>query len=386
LIVTVVGVLNAVAANDNRLWGASVSLINEYTDNRDGTDTNKESNLDVSVKPRVDLKYKDERTSVDFYYAPSLLWRSNPRETSEGDPQNETEIYHALGLDLSQQFSRINLGLKDYFATTDDPEISEGGSAVRANMSHLYNNTEGNLGVLFGERASLIFTAGGSIKRYDDADIAADQNEDTFQQDNTGKLLLGSGYYATLHAGYSQFANKSSITERGSRIYTVDLGAEKRFNPILLAKASAGYQALDYKNDRLDADETPYGSASLVLSQGGTSLDLSGSYGFYGPYVRPYSAQKRALVAATLERQMTPKIVLGVKTQYGRGEYTAEDISETTTLPSGFDALWLNKFMALFNFTDYLSLELDYQYEMWDSDLREEFDRNTVTATLKASI
>ena len=114
-----------------------------------------------------------------------------------------------------------------------------------------------------------------------------------------------------------------------------------------------------------------------------TRFRLGAIYGLASPSVRPYSLQKTTSFIGSVEHDLLPKrLTVNAHAQYTEGKYVAE----TDTLRGGKDKMtavgagvsyWINR-----NF----SVNANYNFEHWNSDVRESFDRNTVDVGVMAKL
>ena len=365
-------------------WSLSATVGSQYTDNRDGTKANKESNVDVTAAPRLDLRIRGERSLLNLFIEPGVKWHSNPRTVQEGDPQNETDLYGAGGVDLGYYFSpRTMIKLGDTLTYADDPEITERGASVRRSDNHWLNTVYGNLGVEVSEKTDLTINGRDSIKRYTDNVVAQDQDEDVVDTDANLKYLTGMGVSVFGTVGYSDFSNRSTERDRGSQVLTYGVGLEKMFNPDFVATVRGGYQTAKYDDRTLDDVDTGNARADVVLrGASSTRFRAGASYGFSSPNVRPYSLQTLSAVFGSVEHDVLANLTVALRGQYADGDYKRE----SATLPGGHDKLTTVGVDGNYRFNRHLALRLGYTYENWDSDVRESFDRNTVDVALKADL
>ncbi len=365
-------------------WRVTVNAGAQYTDNRDGVDQNKESNTDFFIEPRGDLFWRDgERTLVDFFVAPMAKLHSNPRETADGEPQNDTELFGSVGIDLMHQLApRVRVKAGDTLTYNDDPAIDEGGVNVRQSANHILNSLYGDVGVDVTPKVSAEIMGRSVIKRYDEEVVADNEDEDIFDTEADLGYLMGSGYKVFGLVGYSAFDNTSTERDRGSDVYAVGAGIEKVFNPDVHGRILGGYQVASYADDSLDDVNTANGKAEMVFrAQSPTRFRVGAVYGFFAPYVRPYSLQTLSSVQGSIEHDLLPqRLTVTLRGQYSNGEYDEEG----PTLPGGSDKLATAGLSASYRIDRHWSVGAGYTYENWDSEVRESFSRNYVDANVKA--
>lgn len=385
----VVGVLGAgylaMAQQDvAKPWGASVTAGAQYTDNRDGADQNKENNVDFFIEPRGDVYWRDgERTVLDFFLAPMAKFHSNPREEADGNPQNDAEMFGSVGIDLMHQVApRLGIKVGDTLIYNDDPAIDAGGVNVRESASHVLNTAYGEVTGELTPKVGAGVGVNSVIKRYSEESVANEQDESILGTEAKVGYLMGSGYKVFGVAGYSVFDNESIDRERGSQVSAAGVGIEKIFNPDVRGTVIGGYQSASYADDTLDDVDTANGKLELVFrAQSATRFRVGATYGFFAPYVEPYSLQTLASVQGSVEHDVLPeRLTVALRGQYSNGEYE----SEGEKLPGGSDNLALGGLSATYRINRNWSLGAGYTYENWDSDIRESFSRNIVDASVKA--
>jgi hypothetical protein len=376
-----------VVAQEQEPVQVGVKVGSTYSDNRDGTDQNKEDNFDIYAQPRVDMVLDDGQTLFNFYLAPSLLWRSNPRENDEPSPQNDTDVYYALGAAFQQKFSESSrLRLTDDFTYTDDPSVDLGGVNVRENQSYLYNALRADLNGMLSETYGAQVLGGYTLKRYDEDVVADEEDEDVYFVDGILRMQVANGLKLLGQVGYSDFNNESQVEDRGVQIMTYAVGVEKDLTAKLKSVIKGGVQSAEYSDDNIDSDTSGYGMGEVVLTEAQTRFALGAGYGFYGAYVRPYSSQTRTYVVAKAERDLGTKFTVSAEGQFGRGKYEQEELSSGAQLDGGNDDMLLGAVKGTYKVHRNVDVEVGYQIEDWDSDVRESFTRNLVTAVVKARL
>jgi hypothetical protein len=394
LMVLVMGVLlvgGRAMAQDKAVdpWTVSATLNSQFSDNRDGTENDKESNVDVSFTPRVDFRVRDgERSLLDLFLMPSVKWHSNPRSESSGAGQNDTELFGAVGADLSHQVTQ-RLGIKagDTLSYNDDPEISQGGANVRLNASHWLNDAHAGADMALTEKVGASVSGGALTKRYTDSTVADNQDEDAYRGEADLKYMMGSGYNVFGLVGWTDFNAESSgagARDRGSQVMSYGVGVERIFSPDVVGKVIGGFQTAEYDDATLDSTDTANGSAQMTFRKASpTRFSVAGSYGYFAPSVRPYSIQTLTAVSGAIDHDvLAERLTVTLRGQYSEGEYD----DEGTDLPGGTDKFttvgvgvryWINR-----NW----SIRGGYSHEKWDSDVRESFDRNLVDLGVTAQL
>jgi len=374
----------ALATPEDGNWLYSARVGGEFTDNRDGVENGKESNLDLFIEPRVDYRFRDgDRTVLDLAVLPMLKWHSNPRDNSQGAGQNDTEMFGTAVAELSHQLNqRLLLLLGDAITYNDDPEISNGGANVRYSNNHIWNSAHASMDYETTEQLTTGVGGSYALKRYSDSVVAQSEDEDIIEGNVNLKYKMGSGYRLLGTAGASQFKNDAVDQTRGSSVFSVGAGVEKTFTPDLIGKVMAGYQHGTYKNDALDAIDSPNGSAELTMRAASlTRFRLGGSYGLYAPYVQPYSIQTMTAFTAGVDHDLSKRLTVSLNGQYGNGHYKAEGNFE-----GGNDTMVMGGVRADYHLNRNWTLNAGYSVENWDSDVRESFTRNLVDCGVKVQL
>ncbi|MEI6564693.1 MAG: outer membrane beta-barrel protein [bacterium] len=367
-------------------WLFSARLGGEFSDNRDGVKNNKENNLDISLEPRVDYRFRDgERTLLDVAVMPMVKWHSNPRDASTGNGQNDTELFGTAAAELSHQLNgrtRFNMG--DAITYNDDPEISNGGANVRYSNNHIWNDAHAGLDYDISEKLETGVKAAYTLKRYTDSVVADNEDEDILDGQADLKFKTGAGVNVMGLVGASKFENKAADRDRGSSVLSCGVGVEKIFNPDFIGKINAGYQHGEYNDSNLGSIDAPNGSAELTLrAASATRFRVGASYGLYAPYVRPYSIQTMTAVSGGVDHDVLSKrLMVSVNGQYGSGHYK----SEGAALPGGDDNMVMVGVRGEYRLNRTWSLNAGYTFENWDSQVRESFVRNMVDVGVKAQM
>lgn len=400
LTLVVVGVLvaqlSAMAADEQNPWKLSLTIKGANSDNRDATKSDKENNFDTIVEPRVEASLDMGNTKLDFYYAPYLIWRSNPR-----DDQNDVELYHGLSVGVDHKVSaRVALLARELFEYTDDPKVTEGGTTVRENASYMLNRV--TAGGIFGlaPKTSAVLNGDHSLKRYDKSAMADYADEDRYGADLSLKYAVTPDMNATVEAGYS--AAMFEGIERDSAVQTYGVGVEKTFNPNLYGTVVVGYQNASMDNAKEDSVGSPTVAARVTCSPAtpATRLTLSGSYSLEPPDLAPYSIQERTKLQVAVEHDINA-LTLGAAATYANGKYdedsVVEDMAQTTSAQAagagtaavftgGDDTLMDAALSATYKINRNLSVGVAYEYEDWDSDVRESFSRNVVSVSVRGQL
>ncbi len=357
----------------------SVRVEGVYDDNRDGVENNKDSNFDTKIQPRVAFTYDLGRSYMSLFYMPYVLWRSDAR-----DDQNDSEIYHELGVIFNYELTpTILFRASDFFSMTDDPRVSESGVTVREDATHILNTL--NLGLDMEIDPTMLLSVNGmsSIKRYDEG-VWNDYDEDKLGVGATMRKEMGIDLDGLAIARLTQ-SEYHGDRDRGADFVFAGLGFEKTFNPNLAAALNVGWNRASY-NDLSGSKDSPAGDVRVVVSPSpDTSLTLSARYELTDSDWFAFSTQERTSFVAMLDHRLTPKLTSGLSLIYANGEYKG-DTAMVAGATDGSDDMIAVKARAKFSINPKLDLELGYQFEDWDSDIRPSFSRNKTSLALRASL
>ncbi len=358
----------------------SLRVEGAYDDNRDGVKSGKESNFDTKVQPRIAFEYDLGRTVMGLYYMPYVLFRSDARED-----QNDSELYHELGANLSHELTPIvTVKASEQFSYTDDPRVTDAAGGPRQSATYLLNLFKLGLDVQMDPTTELSLGAFSSLKRYDER-VWSNYDEDKLGADLALKKEMGYQMIGSAIGRYTQ-SEYYEVLDRGAKFIFAGLGVSKVFSPNLAAAVDAGWNHANY-NDVSGSKDLPAGSVRVILSPSpDTALTLLGRYELADSDASEYSTQERALAAVSLDHRLTPKLMAGATVMYVNGEYKSKTAMPGAVVGDGSDNLTAARVRATFSVNRNLDLELGYQFETWDSDIREDFTRNKVMLAVKASM
>lgn len=370
---------------DEGPWMLSARLGGQFSDNRDGVSSDKESNLDLFIEPRADYRFRNgERTLLDLALVPMLKWHSNPRDLA-GASQNDTELFGTAMVELMHQLSpRVTVTLGDAITYNDDPEVNNGGGNVRYSNNHIWNNAHAGIEGSMTETVAAGVKGSYMLKRYDDSVVAENEDEDIFDGQAYLKYRTGANYDILGIVGASDFKNEAVDHPRGSSVISAGAGLEKTFSPDFKGKAVVGYQHGEYDADNVDSIDTPNGTLEVTLrGQSATRFRVGASYGLYAPYVRPYSIQTLTTFTGAIDHDLLAnRLTVSLIGIYGHGEYK----NEGAELPGGNDDMVSLGVSANYRMNRTWSVQGGYTYENWESDLRDSFSRDLVDFGVKAQM
>jgi len=361
----------------------SVTLRGDWTDNRDSLAGDaKESTADFYVKPRMDYHGDWNRSFLDFYYAPAYRYRTDP-----GELQHENSYWHDayVGGEYSLQ-PGLTLRAMDKFDYSDDPSVSEGGLTVRRDDSFVLNRVEA--GVNYEITDLWVADALGRYldKNFKEDIVAEDSDETRADGQLTLTRHMGPGFDVFAKGLYSDFAFESSTDlDRDFTTVLAAIGMQKYLNQQILVGVSAGAQMQHYEDPTIDAETVPYGN---VWVRGSTvpSLRLLGEYthALRDADAYPYASQIYDEVIASVELDVAPRTMLGLRAEYRLSDYGDQlpsgGVSVATGEPGGEETRVVGEASVTYKLSPVSRIILDQRYEDVDSDVATSFTKNTTKA------
>lgn len=373
--------MTALGQESTKPWTLSAGIRERYTDNRDGVKSDKEDNLDSIIEARADFHYRLDRTMFDFFYMPTPLWRSNPR-----DDQKDYSIFHSAGVAVDHGFSaRSRAYVVEMFDYTDDPRATLGDGSVRENASYWLNRLNGGIDYGASPNATVSVDGRYSVKRYDKKIWADNSDEDRAGGGGTLKYALSPDLSVVARAGYNWASFEGP--RNGAGIQTYGVGADKKFSPVLSANVMVGvdYATLDSAAD--SSETAPMASGEVVVSPSqDTRLRLGAGYMLEQSDVDPYALQARTVASAKLEHDLTARLEASLMALYQNGSYDTGYVTDGHTGENGDDTLQCGAIGLTYKIDRTWTVGANYELEHWASDLREDFTRNTVSGFVRASL
>jgi hypothetical protein len=350
----------------------------EHTDNRDSSKEGKVKNTDFYIQPRVDAIFKgDDKEVSDFFYAPSYRYRSDP-----GDTYNESELFHALGLDYNRQVGRRGkMRLIEHFNYTDDPAISASGTTTRRDSSYLMNFAEVGGNYYFSRQAYADMYGRYFLKRYDDQ-AASDQSDEN--KASVGFSFLRNFHKETAFLGMIDFSDYGyALGRRDFMSVQVGAGLESVISHDSRVSLRAGFQSVQYSDDSLDSDTSPYFGMSVNYSRVPT-MRYKGSvnYSIREADVSPFASQTALDVSAGLEYDWDKNVIVGVDGKYHNGEYDALPAGAAyARARDGSDEIITWDFFVQYSINIDTTVKLLHRHEHVESDVNTDFGRNSTLLT-----
>lgn len=371
------------SGESGRPWRFALRLGGEFSDNRDGTATNKQNNLDGIVEPRAEFIWQDaDRTSVQLMVMPQMRWHSHPRTAAEGSAQDSTELFGACGLELMHRLTpTVTLNAGDQLSYSDDPANIESGTTSRRSESYVRNDVHAGVNAALSAEAGANLTASIVTMRYRNSVAAREFDSNLISAEWSPYYNMGSGWTGLGLIGASEFQSEKTIRMRGSAVETYNVGLEKKITQDLVGRIMGGLQVMQYDNPELDPARGMNGTAEMTFQAAApTRFRLAVEYGFAPPRDSSYSAQQATTFTGEVERDvLSDRLTLRFLGAYMDSHYA----SERTDAPGGAETMARFSAHGTYKMTHQWSFAAGYFYEKWDSELRESFDRNVVDLSVR---
>lgn len=370
------------APKDSDPFKFSISVSGEYTDNRDATKA-EESNFDTYVTPGIDLIIKDKRANLDLYYEPAYRNRSDP-----GLLQNNDQLQHNLGLNGEYKFiPALSLLLRERFNYTDDPSVQEGGTTLRRDQSFNLNRLETGLSYKMSRRSHTDLMGRHSIKRFDDATISKESNEENLAVSLASWRQVSRTLGVVAEAEASAFEYDNSTVERGFSALTGKIGGDQVFSGNFRGGLRLGWKTLDYEANDLGSENAPFVDLSLRMSTAPSTRITAGlSHVLRNSDVYPFASQKYTDFSTRFEWDAVANTTLGLGSTYRVGDYDSESLSSKAKTvaqgakTSGEETAVLITADVACNLDPIGTIKLAQHFEDLDSideKLRDSFTRNS---------
>lgn len=363
----------------------SLMLRGDYTDNRDSlSEDDEEDTFIFYVKPRIDVNLDWERAFLDLFYAPSWRYKTDP-----SDIQNEDEFHHDLGVAGERSLAPgLTVRASEKFDHTDDPSIDEGGALVRRDQSYILNRADVGLNYELSETWNIDLLVHHMLKDFEDDEAADDSDEDLTQ----GTALITNQVTPTFSVfgmgRYSVYGfEPAEGFERDFDSAMFAIGIENIVNPGLRIGATAGIQTQEYDDDRVDSDDVPYGNLWLSGRMNPDNrLRLDVTHGVRDADAYPFASQEYTDVRARWDWDLLPRI--GV---YAVGVYRFSDYDVSFEAPAdetdfavfeGDETTSIFEGGIAYKISRKTSLSLIQRYEDVDSDVAEEYTKNSTKLIL----
>jgi hypothetical protein len=355
----------------------------EFSDNRDGTATNKQNNLDGIVEPRAEFIWQDaDRTRMQLMVMPQMRWHSHPRTAAEGSAQDSTELFGACGLEVMYRPTpTVTLNGGDQLSYSDDSTKIENGITSRRSESYVRNDAHAGVNAAASAAGGANLSASMETMRYTDAATARDLDSDLFVGELAPYYDLGAGWKLHGVVGASEYQAAETTRMRGSAVETFHAGVENFITQDFVWKVMGGYQFMQYDNPALDPASTPSGSAEVkFMATAPTRFRLGVEYGYTPPSSSEYSAQQAATFSGAVDHDvLAGRLTFSLQGQYRDSLYTNEGIDA----PGGSEKMERIGFHGTYLLGNQCSLTGGYSYENWESDLRESFQRNMLDINVR---
>lgn len=395
-----------VGGDPNKPWRVSATLRGFYDDNvatapdgaldSEGNDLKIDS-FGVEIRPSAGFVYSLDQTTLSLGYVYSLKWYE---ERPEG--YDDTDHTHLFDAALTHAFSeRYKLSLKDSFAIGQEADIFRNQGGFGGFQNTPGDNIRNYADIGFDVELTPVFgLALGYNNAFYDYDDELDAGE-TFASnsgrldriehylDIEGRWLMRPQTYGLLGYQFGLIDYTSdelllplAVTseERNNRSHYIYAGLDHRFSPALDGSIRVGARVNDYYNAET-TDVSPYAKGTLGYTYAeGSRVSARISYDRTATDVVGNDSNDVITDAQTLslylgvDHRLAPKLFATVSGQYQNSRYEGGG-----TLDGEADNFFNFDANLRYEFNQYFSSHIGYQYDQLDSDVAgREFDRNRV--------
>jgi len=307
----------------------------EATDNRDSVAVKDEDNIDYYIGPQFSFQGKPgDASTLALDYSPTYRYRTKPSYI-----QNSSEIYHNASMNFRKRSSEITeMRFVDNFSYTDDPSVSQSGRLLRRDSSYMYNMLEIGVNRKVRSADSLDVSGMYSLKRFDEANVAAESDEDRYalkglylkQYQRNSALAFDVQVAGTGYEDVNGF-ERSFTSFRGA------IGLEHIRSPNLRMGARVGAQVVDYAESTMGTETSP----TLNLAITGNTIptvmfSASVDHRIRESDVFPFASQTATDFRADAEMALKEKsMVLRGAVVYHMGEYSEDALPGGSNPVSG---------------------------------------------------
>jgi hypothetical protein len=383
----------------------TLKLEAETTDNRDSApDGFEEDNTDFFITPRLEALYDWDRTLLDFFYEPTLRYR-----TDAGRTQNDTQFYHDLSLHLRHELTpRLSVMGRGEYDYTDDPSVEEGGTTLRRDSSFAVLRLTGGGSVDLDRQTRATLTGSYRDKSYEETAFEV-LDEDSFHVTFNLLRRLSRTLILVGEAKFNQYNYDSddivvslvpgALTfDRGNTVTAVGGGIESQFAENCRGTLRVGVLQQEFDDDTIDSETAPYVNGRLILSSvPSTRLNASVTHTRRDSDVFPFAAQQYTDLSAGVEVDTTERVTLEFSGTYRLSEYKTEDLpsaarallassavfaGEGATGADGDETVLIGEAGVALTLSDDMLLKVKVRVEDEDSDISTSYARNSARVSL----
>lgn len=363
----------------------------EYDDNIYEREEDEQDSIKIIEEVEIVFNLNMENTVLNFRYKPYFIYWDDRDEDS-------TDLHHELDLSLSHAFTpRLSLSAKNSFRIAQLPEVTDEVGTFRQRSDFVYNSARGALMYQVAPMGRVDLSGRYTIIRYDEDEVAARNDYDTY----AGGLTYHHRVVPeTSVSGAVRFENidysENTTFDRGSDTIFAGLGVEHLFSPSMVGSASAGYSRREYNDDDLSSETQPYFDASMVvMASPSTRFSVGAGYSLLQADIFPFASQNNLRLYAGVAHDVTQRVTLNLLGAYSRSDYeatsaipraladaglTADDLEDGTEQAVTLSA------RASYQIARSHWLDASWNFTTFDSDLRQDFDRNRVSLGWRAKL
>lgn len=379
----------------SKFWSVSASLRGFYDDNF-LTQPKKEGSAGIEVNPSVQFNFPMDQTLIKVDYMYGMRWYSNRDEDfydaagnliSDGSIDN-THHFDAMLKHAFTEDYRVNVN--DSFVVGQEPGMMNPKGFLiqkyRAPGNNIYNggsiDFDGKISRLFG------FSLGYDNELYDydhaQYDMALSRMEQYIPVELNYQALENTR--ALLGYQYGMMDYKQSSDPRNNNSHYMFIGADQTFNPKLKASMRVGAQYTtfsDAPSGTTDNNWTPYADAQATYTYTkGSYLQGGLKYANIASDEMSSLNQEGLTVYLGWTHEITAKLKGSVIGQYQHSTYNDRIDSTSSDVMEDYYMAGVN---LLYQFNQYLSAEIGYNFDNLDSEFHRGYERNRAYIGVTAS-
>ena len=381
-VLAVIGATTCWGLGDNNTIQLNNTLSYHFNDNFYQINTNKTAVSSLSDTPEIRANYNRENTYISLRYAPQFVWYLNEVSTIRQETLN-----HALDFNWNQTLSsRLSFALADTLRYSDQPEqMDRNNNLLLPNNTFIENTASGVVGIQLRQTTRLDLSGRYYILSYDNAATASNNDYKIYSGGLTlrQELSKATSVFGTLNYDSVAYNQLSGQYERSSGTTSAGVGIEEIFSPRLVGSLSGGWQYRGFALSSINPQNSPYGNLSVTyMATPRLRMFASAGYSLWEAQIEPYASQERLSSSAGVSYDITSRLNFYIAGAMTRGKYLADQAAQTPvsgqTPFGGIDTIYMLNARIAYQLLRHHSISAGYGYSAARSDLRPDFDANTV--------
>jgi hypothetical protein len=233
------GSLASDASSTRKFYTLTVSLREIYDDNVTTVNVNPQASFETELSPSILVDFPTADSDFSGRYTLNATYYSNNGNNGSGNNSSSIDITHELIAQYMHSFSdRFNLNLAEQFRYYTEPSLFESTGTVYRSGAYVSNTLDGTFSAQWTPLFGTTTTYANTIIRYDNSDVAFDQNN----IENAGSQTFSFAVFPKVSVTFG--GNGDDVTyegvSRGYTNYTGFVGLQWQALPSLSASAQGG--------------------------------------------------------------------------------------------------------------------------------------------------